>query len=80
MKFIVLAIATIQVAAVALFGLFALSGDSWGIARAMAMLLALPFVAFTVPAVILMRNGYPRLAASLAVISIMGTWFAWRFA
>lgn len=80
MKIVVVVVAAIQVAAVGLFAVFALSGDSWGIARAMAMLLGLPFLAFTVPALILMRKGYLTLAASVAVASLIATALAWRFA
>jgi hypothetical protein len=47
--FVVLS-AALQAALIALFAFAALEGDDWGIARAMALLLAVPFLAFAGPA------------------------------
>jgi hypothetical protein len=80
MRILVIVIALLQGGLIGLFALFALQGDAWGIARAMALLLSLPFVVLTVPAVLLLRSGRLRLAALIAALSAAVTWMAWRFA
>jgi hypothetical protein len=73
-------VAVLQAAAIAIFVFFALTGDSWGIARAMALLLSVPFVVLTVPALLLLKTGWPRSAGLVAVLSAATTWLAWHFA
>jgi hypothetical protein len=80
MRGLIIAIAGAQAALIGLFAAFAASGDAWGIARAMALLLSLPFVALSVPALGLMWKGYPKAAALLALLSAAVTWAAWAFA
>jgi hypothetical protein len=77
MKVLVIVIALVQVG---LFAGFAESGDSWGIARAMALLLSIPFVVLTAPAVVLLWRGYATAAGILALFSLATTWAAWAFA
>ncbi|HEX8168217.1 MAG TPA: hypothetical protein VF601_20815 [Beijerinckiaceae bacterium] len=76
----VLGIAAVQGFFIAAFACFALAGDSWGIARALALGLSLPFVLLTVPALAALRKGRARLALALAVLSFTAFWLLWRFA
>jgi hypothetical protein len=80
MTILVVLVAVLQAVAIAMFMVFAMTGDPWGIARAMALLLSGPFVALTVPALLLLRSGRRRLAILVAVLSAATTWLAWRFA
>ena len=80
MKFLVIVIAVLQAAFIAMFAALAVSGDSWGIARAVALLLSIPFVCLTVPALILTWKGDRRTGAMLAVLSLVDPWAAWSFA
>ena len=64
----------------ALFAVLAMSGDEWGIARAMFFLLAVPFALSTVPALILTWLGRLRLAAILIALSIPLIWMFWWMA
>ena len=80
MTILVVLVAVLHAAAITMFVVFAMQGDSWGIARGMAMLLSVPFVALTVPSLLLLRSGWPRLAGLVAVLSVATTWLAWRLA
>jgi hypothetical protein len=77
---VVLLVAGVQVFFIAAFGYFALSNDSWGIARALALGLSLPFVALTVPALVLLWRHWVRTALALALLSLAAFWLLWRFA
>jgi hypothetical protein len=79
-KLSVVLVALAEAAFIGLFAVFALSGDTLGIARAMALILAVPFVVFTVPALLLLRRGRPRLAAFVVALSAAVTYAVWRFA
>ena len=76
----VLVVALAEAALIALFAVFALTGDSLGIARAMMLILAVPFVVFTVPALLLLRRGRWGLAGVIVALSGVATYAAWRFA
>ena len=80
LRIAVLLVAIAEAAFIGLFALFSLSGDGFGIARAMALLLAAPFVVFTVPALLLLWRGRPRPAALIVALSGVATYAAWRFA
>ena len=77
---LVLLVAGVQAFFIAVFVFFSLTGDSLGIARALALLLALPFAAFTVPALVLLRRDRGRTASGLALLSLAVFWLLWRFA
>jgi hypothetical protein len=51
-----------------------------GIARALALLLSLPFVIVTVPALVLLRRNRAGAAAGLVLLSLAVFWLLWRFA
>ena len=72
LRAVVVLVAALEAGAIALFVAFAFSGDTWGIARAVALLLALPFAALTIPALVLIQTGGPRAAAWLAAFSLAG--------
>lgn len=74
------AVALLEATAIAAFAAFALSGDAWGIARAMALLLAVPFVLLTAPALALVWRGRLRTGALLAAASVAVTLVAWALA
>jgi hypothetical protein len=76
----VLVVAFAQAAFIGLFAAMSLSGDSLGIARAMALILAVPFLVFTVPALVLLRRGRPDLAGCVVALSAAAMYVAWRFA
>ena len=80
MRGLVIAIALLQAGVIGLFAVFAASGDAWGIARAMALLLSIPFVVLSVPVLALLWKGYRRAAATFALLSLAATWAAWAFA
>jgi len=46
----------------------------------MALLLTVPFLVFTVPALLLLRRGRSRPAALAVALSGLATCAAWRFA
>ena len=77
---LVVGTALIQATAVAMFAVLSLQGDGLGIARAMALILAGPFVLFTLPAVFLLRSRGPRLAAALALLSLAASAAIWTLA
>lgn len=70
----------LHAAAIAMFVMFAMQGDSLGIARGMAMLLSVPFAVLTVPAVLLLWSGRRRLAGLVAALAAAVTLMAWAFA
>jgi hypothetical protein len=77
----VLLLALPQACFVGFFALLAVSEDSWGIFRALALLLSLPFLLLTVPALVLAKKGRALpLAIGLALLSPLVTYLAWRFA
>lgn len=76
----VVLVAIAEAAFIGLFAVLSLTGDGFGIARAMALLLAVPFLVFTVPALLLLPRGRPRPAALVVALSGLATWAAWRFA
>jgi hypothetical protein len=81
LRILVVAIALPEAGLIGFFALGSLSGDSWGIMRAMALLLGAPFLLFTVPALVLARRDRALpLAAGLALLSVAATYLAWRFA
>ena len=80
MRVLVIAIVLLQAGLIGLFAAFAASGDAWGIARALALLLSLPFVMLSVPALVLMWMGHANAAGLLALLSLAVTWAAWAFA
>ena len=73
-------IAVVELLAIGLFAAAAITGDDWGIARAMASLLAVPFIGLTVPGLLLLRRGHRRSAAALAIASVPVTGLLWRLA
>jgi hypothetical protein len=80
MTWLVGLIAAVEAFAIGAFAIAAMSGDEWGIARAVALLLTVPFVCLTLPALLLVSRGYGRSAALLAVLSVAAMGLAWRFA
>lgn len=80
MRVVVMVIVAAQAAMIAVFAAFAVSGDPWRIARAVALLLSVPFLALSMPALVLMWKGHKRIAAIVAVLSLISTWTAWTFA
>lgn len=80
MSYLVVVIALLEGVLVALFGAFALAGDSWGIARAMALGLSMPFASLTLPALVLLHRDWPRAATLMAVLSVPVTWAVWALA
>lgn len=80
LRAVVVLVAALEAGAIALFVAFAFSGDTWGIARAMALLLALPFAALTIPALVLIQTGRPRAATWLAAFSLAVTCLSWLLA
>jgi hypothetical protein len=77
LRALVCVIAGLEALLIAMFAVFSLSGDSLGIARAMALLLSVPFVALTGPALLLMARGRLGLAAALALASLAATALSW---
>jgi hypothetical protein len=77
---VVIATATLQGAVIGLFAVFALSGDSLGIAKAMVGILAIPFLILTLPSIMMARMGKLGIAVALAVASLGLTAAAWYFA
>ena len=77
---LVLLVAGVQAFFIAVFVFFSLTGDSLGIARALALLLSLPFVIVTVPALVLLRRNRAGAAAGLVLLSLAVFWLLWRFA
>ena len=69
--------AALQSAIVGMFALAALDGDDWGIARAVAFLLAVPLVILTGGALILTARGHLRWASALTLLSIVLMWLTW---
>ena len=80
LRIAVLLVAAGEAVFIALFAVLSLSGDRLGIARAMALLLAAPFLVFTVPALLLLWRGRPKPAALVVALSGIATYGAWRFA
>jgi hypothetical protein len=77
-RILVVITAVLQALAIGLFAAFALSGDAWGIARGMALLLSIPFVTLTLPALWLhFRAEHQVFSAALALGSIAATCFLW---
>lgn len=76
----VVAVAVAQAVPIGLFAFLALSGDSLGIARGMAVLLTVPFCALTIPALFLLGRGRIGPALGLAGVSLPASWILWRFA
>ena len=69
--------AALQSANVGMFALAALEGDVWGIARAVALLLAIPLVILTGGALILTARGHLRWASAITLLSFVLMWLAW---
>jgi hypothetical protein len=81
MRLAITGIVVLQAAVIAVFfAAFAASGDSWGIARAVALLLSVPFLVLSMPALVLMWKGHTRTAAMVALLSLVSTWIVWAFA
>jgi hypothetical protein len=80
MRVVVAVIVVVQAAVIAVFAAFAVSGDSWGIARGVALLLSVPFLGLSMPALLLMWKGFRRAAAMIAVLSLVSTWVLWAYA
>jgi hypothetical protein len=81
LRLLVLAIALAEACLIGFFALGSLSGDSLGILRAMALLLGVPFLLLTAPALVLAtRDRAVPLAGGLALLSVAATYLAWRFA
>ena len=80
LRLLVLLIAAGEAAFLGLFAVMAISGDEWGIARAMFFLLAIPFALSTVPALVLTWLGRLRLAALFIGLSIPLIWLCWWMA
>ena len=64
----------------ALFTSFAVSGDELGIARAMAIALAVPYAVTTLPGLILMVRGRLGIASILIALSVPLIWLVWFMA
>lgn len=74
-------VVAMQIASVLLFVVLALvEGDSWGIAKGMALLLACPLVALSLPALLLYRWRYRWSAAALGTASALTSGVAWWLA
>lgn len=80
LRIAVLLVAIAEAAFIGLFAVLSLTGDGFGVARAMALLLTVPFLVFTVPALLLLRRGRSRPAALAVALSGLATCAAWRFA
>ena len=80
MRVVIAVIVVVQAAVIAVFAAFAVSGDSWGIARGVALLLSVPFLSLSLPALLLMWRGFRRAAAMVAVLSLISTWIVWAYA
>jgi hypothetical protein len=80
LSYLVAIIAVLQGSLIALFAAFALSGDSLGIARAMALGLSLPFAFLTLPALVMLRQGRPGAATITVLLSVPATWAIWFLA
>jgi hypothetical protein len=75
----VVGVAALQGALIVLFAAFAMSGDDLGIAKSMAIMMCLPFVAITIPALALLwrgRIGWASLSTGLSVLLLTLLW--WR--
>ncbi len=77
---VVLLIAFLEAAALILFGVFALSGDDLGVARAMLTLLLGPFAVTTAPALVLLSRGRLLPSLLLVALSVPLMWLAWFLA
>lgn len=77
---LVTSVASVQIAAVSLFAALATSGDEYGIARSMVLLLATPLVCLTLPAFLLFRRGNDGWAIGLAILSLLAIVLLWLFA
>jgi len=81
LRLLVLAIALAEAGLIGFFALGSLSGDSLGILRTMALLLCVPFLLLTAPALVLAtRDHAVPLAGGLALLSVAATYLAWRLA
>jgi hypothetical protein len=69
--------AILQAAIVGMFALAALEGDDWGIARAVALLLLVPFIVLTGGALILAARGHLHGATAITLLSFVLMWLAW---
>ncbi len=69
--------AAVQATIVGMFALAALAGDDWGIARAVALLLAGPLIFVTGGALILAARGQLRWASAVALLSSLLMWLVW---
>jgi hypothetical protein len=72
LRWFVILSAVLQAALIGLFATAALQGDEWGIARAMALLLMVPFLVFVGPALWLMKRNRLYMAASVAGAGVIG--------
>lgn len=80
LRLLVIGVAAVEAAFLGIFAVTAMSGDEWGIARAMFFLLAIPFAVSTVPALILTWLGRLRLAALFIALSLPLIWLFWWMA
>ena len=80
LRLLVILVAAVDAAFLGIFAVAAMSGDEWGIARAMFFLLAIPFALSTVPALILTWLGRLRLAALFIALSVPLIWLSWWMA
>jgi hypothetical protein len=80
LRLLIILIAAVEAAFLGIFAVAAMSGDEWGIARAMFFLLAIPFALSTVPALILAWLGRLRLAALFIALSLPLIWLSWWMA
>ena len=70
----------LETALLALFAVFALSGDELGIARAMLIALAVPYALTTVPGIFLLARGRLLIASVLVGVSVPLIWLVWFLA
>jgi hypothetical protein len=80
LKTILVIVALFETALLALFAVFALSGDELGIARAMLIALAVPYALLTVPGILLVARGQLLIASILVGASVPLTWLVWFLA
>jgi hypothetical protein len=79
-RYVVVLIAVLEGGFAALFAALSLSGDSLGIARAMALGLSLPFAFLTLPALVVLRPRRPGAATLMALLSVPATCAIWFLA
>ena len=80
LKIILVIVVLLETALLALFAVFALSGDQLGIARAMLIALAVPYALTTVPGIFLITRGQLVVASVLVGVSVPLIWLVWFLA